>query len=73
MGTTGKVQFWDDEEGWGVIDSSETPGGCWAHFSVISMDGYRTLTAGQAVDFDWEQGEQDGYSYSAAEVRLTIT
>lgn len=73
MGVQGNVQFWNDEEGWGVIDSNETPGGCWAHFSVISMAGYRTLSAGQTVDFDWEQGEQDGYSYSASEVRPTTT
>ena len=39
------------DEGFGVIDSAETPGGCWAYFSVIVMDGYRRLQAGQRVSF----------------------
>lgn len=71
MTTRGVVQFWNDDEGWGVIDSDQTPGGCWAHFSVIESDGFRALTAGQVVDFDWLQGDQDGYSYSASEIRPT--
>ena len=69
MAAQGIVRVWNDEEGWGVIDSEETPGGCWAHFSVISVSGYRTLHTGQTVALDWEAGEQDGYSYRALEVR----
>ena len=71
MDTRGVVRFWNEEEGWGVIDSEATPGGCWAHFSVISMDGYRSLAAGQVVDFCWQMGDQDGYPCSATEVKLT--
>lgn len=41
------VHEWHEEEGWGVLDSPETPGGCWGHFSNIRMDGYRTLSPGQ--------------------------
>ena len=29
------VREWHADLGWGVLDSPETPGGCWAHFSVI--------------------------------------
>lgn len=53
------------EHGWGVIDSAQTPGGCWVHFSEIAMDGYRELAAGQRVSFDVERADQDGYSYRA--------
>jgi CspA family cold shock protein len=66
---TGTVRTWDAAEGWGVVDSPETPGGCWAHFSAVAVDGYRALVAGQAVALDWEQVvDQDGYRFRAVRV-----
>lgn len=62
---TGRVRSWQAEEGWGVIDCPQTPGGCWAHFSVVAVEGYKALTPGQAVALDWEPAEQDGYAYRA--------
>ncbi|GAB1822608.1 S1 domain-containing protein [Herbidospora sp. RD11066] len=59
------VREWHAEEGWGVIDSPETPGGCWTHFSHIRADGYRELKAGEAVDLEWESPGQDGYPFRA--------
>jgi len=68
MGVSGVVRVWHDDEGWGVIDSPETPGGCWAHFTSVQMPGYRALWAGQPVTLDYERAEQDGYSFRAIEV-----
>ncbi|MBB1255499.1 cold-shock protein [Streptomyces alkaliterrae] len=64
------VREWHDEEGWGVLDSPETPGGCWGHYSVLRMDGFRTLTAGQRVELRWEDPgfRQDGYPYRAVSI-----
>src|SRR4051794_13385734 len=64
----GIVESWFEDEGWGVIKSDATPGGCWTHFSAVVMDGYRTLTAGDRVSFTFERANQDGYSYRAREV-----
>ena len=69
METEGVVRSWNDEEGWGAIDSAETPGGCWAHFSGMAV----SLHAGQAVSLAWEKGEQDGFSYRALHVRPRTT
>jgi CspA family cold shock protein len=69
MYTDGVVRHWLDDEGWGVLDSDRTPGGCWAHFSVVEMPGYRALVAGQQVSFTYEAGGQDGFEFSAAAVR----
>jgi CspA family cold shock protein len=66
--TLATVREWDDEEGWGVLDSNDTPGGCWAHFSVIEMPGFRSLTPGRKVTMEWEKGEQDGYQYRATRI-----
>jgi cold shock protein len=54
--------------GRGVIDSDQTTGGCWTHFSSIDVPGYRTLAAGQPVELDWEPADQDGYAYRAVAV-----
>jgi len=67
MTATGRVRDWHDEEGWGVIDSPATPGGCWAHFSCVAVAGFRTLQPGQDVLFTFEAAQQDGYSYRADE------
>lgn len=63
------MRSWDIGEGWGVIDSSETPGGCWAHFS--SLIGFGALQPGEAVTFDYEASQQDGYDFRATEVQPT--
>ncbi len=65
------LRFWDPAEGWGVIDSPETPSGCWAHFTHIQDDadadtaarGFRELSNGQPVGFTWEKYPQDGYEF----------
>lgn len=68
MAIDGTVRIWHDGEGWGVIDSDETPGGCWTHFSAVAVAGFRSLSAGQAVELEYEEFEQDGYPYRAVRV-----
>ncbi|WP_280234780.1 hypothetical protein [Nocardia cyriacigeorgica] len=80
----GTVTEWHNDEGWGVIDSPDTPGGCWAHYSHLwagelprlrpgeSMTvsgGFREVFVGETVDFDWEPAQQDGYDFRATDIR----
>ena len=53
----GEVRCWNDEEGWGVIDSAATPGGCWTHFSDLAVPGFRTLRPGQPVELEYEPAD----------------
>jgi cold shock protein len=62
------VRVWHSEDGWGVLDAPEAPGGCWTHFSVIEMDGYKALAPGQRVELEWEAGHQDGFMFRAVRV-----
>jgi len=66
--TAGIVREWHSAEGWGVIDSDSTPGGCWTHFGSVNTSGYRALRPGQPVWFEFETGPQDGYAYRAVTV-----
>ena len=51
-----------------MIASSYTLGGYWALFSQLELPGYRSLEAGEIVEFEWEQLEQDGFAYRAVQV-----
>jgi hypothetical protein len=31
----GLVEQWQLEEGWGILEATVTPGGCWVHFSAL--------------------------------------
>ena len=69
MTSRGTVRVWHAEEGWGVLDSAATPGGCWAHYSAVLVPGYRELGAGADVEFTFETAGQDGYAFRAVKVR----
>jgi CspA family cold shock protein len=44
-------------------------GEVWAHFSNLMMDGYKSLSVGQGVRFEYESPGQDGFPHRAASVR----
>src|SRR4051812_31633160 len=67
---TGSVVEWHDDEGWGVLSSEQTPGGCWMHYSALTRDDHRRVAAGEQVRFVWEAADQDGYSFRADTVWL---
>lgn len=68
MTSVGSVRTFDADEGWGVIDGPDVPGGCWVHFSAIAMAGYRELKPGQRVSFSAEAASQDGFAFRAVKV-----
>jgi CspA family cold shock protein len=51
----GTVKWFSNEKGYGFI---EREGGedVFVHFSAITMDGYKSLTEGQRVEFEVVQG-----------------
>ncbi|WP_433261143.1 cold-shock protein [Actinosynnema sp. CS-041913] len=67
----GIVKFFKDKKGWGAIASADLPDGfdAWVHFSVIEMDGYHVLEAGDQVEFDYETARQDSFHFRATRVR----
>ncbi len=57
MATKGKVKWFNDAKGYGFIeqDSGED---VFVHFSSIEMDGFKTLSEGQAVEFEVTTGDK---------------
>ncbi|ULN44922.1 cold shock domain-containing protein [Mycolicibacterium goodii] len=70
MPSKGTVRVWHSTDGWGLIDSADTPGGCFAHFThIANMSGFRELREGETVEFEFEPGSQDGYDFRALSVQ----
>ena len=65
VASKGTVREWSKDHGIRVIDSPDTPGGCWVHFSHIVTDGAASLTPGDRVTFTHEALLQDEFSYRA--------
>lgn len=54
---SGKVKWFNNAKGYGFINAEGRPNeDLFAHYSAITMDGYKTLKAGQEVEFDIIQG-----------------
>jgi len=70
--TRAVVKHWYHEEGWGVADAPEAPGGIFIHFSFVEAEGYRSLRDGEEVELDLEgplPREQDGCRWYGRRVR----
>ncbi len=54
---TGSVKWFNDAKGFGFIERADG-GDVFVHHSAISMEGFRTLTEGQQVEFEVVQGQK---------------
>ena len=62
---TGTVKWFNSEKGYGFISQPEGAD-VFVHFSAIQSSGYRSLDAGQSVEFDVQNGPK---GLQAANVR----
>ena len=51
----GKVKWFNDAKGYGFIEQ-ENGEDVFVHFSAIQMEGFKTLTEGQEVEFEIHSG-----------------
>lgn len=54
----GKVKWFNNAKGFGFVICDEHEEDLFAHYSSIQMEGYKTLKAGQAVEFDTVKAER---------------
>jgi len=57
MTTKGRVKWFDEKKGFGFIEQEEGKD-VFVHFRAITGDGFKTLTEGQEVEFDVEDGQK---------------
>jgi CspA family cold shock protein len=53
---TGTVKWFNNAKGFGFSAPQDGGDDVFVHFSAIKSDGYRTLSEGQNVTFEVEQG-----------------
>ena len=59
---TGKVKWFNNAKGYGFILPEDGGEDLFAHYSSIEMDGYKTLKAGQDVEFEIMEGPKGSHA-----------
>ena len=55
--TEGRVKWFNDKKGYGFIET-EAQGDVFVHYTAIEGVGFRTLSEGELVQFEVEQGSK---------------
>jgi CspA family cold shock protein len=59
---TGRVKWFNNAKGYGFILPDEGGDDLFAHYSSINMEGYKTLKAGQSVDYEVLDGPKGSHA-----------
>ena len=64
----GTVKWFNNAKGFGFIRPDDGGEDIFAHYSTIQMDGYRTLKAGQDVNYELNEGPKGHHAASITPV-----
>ena len=68
---SGKVKWFNNAKGFGFVIEDGKTEDLFAHFSAIQMEGYKTLKAGQRVNFEIIQGPKGTHAVNIVDAPAT--
>ena len=66
---TGTVKWFNDQKGYGFIKQEGVNEDLFVHHTAIKMDGFRSLTEGERVEFDIVQGAKGPAAENVTKVK----
>lgn len=69
----GKVKWFNNAKGFGFVVCDEHKEDLFAHFSAIQMEGYKTLKAGQDVEFETVKSDRGIHAVNIRVAQVTET
>ena len=66
---TGTVKWFNESKGYGFISNDEGGEDVFVHFSAILVDGFKTLSEGQKVEYETEQDPKNSAKLRAINVK----
>jgi len=68
---SGKVKWFNNAKGFGFIISPDHDEDLFAHYSVIQVEGYKSLKAGQEVEFETTPGPKGTHAVNIRPITET--
>ena len=62
--TKGTVKWFNDAKGYGFVQADTASGDIFVHYSAIQGDGFKTLSEGQAVEFELMTGPKGPQAFN---------
>ena len=70
---SGTVKWFNNAKGYGFILPDEGEIDLFAHYSAIAMEGYKSLRAGEPVEFEIEEGDKGLHAINIVSTSPTPT
>lgn len=67
----GMVKWFNDNKGYGFIRQDEGPD-VYVHYSAIQEDGFKTLSEGEAVEFEMSVGDRGVFASSVIRLKNPV-
>lgn len=69
---TGTVKWFNNAKGYGFILPDDGSGDVFVHYSSITMEGYKTLKAGQLVSYDTVAGPKGSHACNTQAIERSL-